>query len=199
MHGTERAKNVLAPLVLRLALAGIFIYHGLDKIIGRECDGGANWLLMLWDQQGKPPRGLEEKVQQEYKGNPEQAKDISERLKAAYETGAPQLPESLRAHALQLVVAWGELLGGIAIFLGILTRLAALGEIAIQIGAVATVTWGHGFSFAHGGGYEYNFALIAMCLALAILGPGPLAVQNLRRRRTAAPVHQQVPAASAPV
>src|SRR5947209_14519970 len=50
----------------------------------------------------------------------------------AHEIEAP----SLQSHAVQLLVAWGEFLGGIALALGLLTRLAALGEMIIQVGAV---------------------------------------------------------------
>ena len=41
---------------------------------------------------------------------------------------------------VQLAVAWGQLIGGIALGVGFLTRLAALGIIVIMLGAIATVT-----------------------------------------------------------
>src|SRR5262249_27239803 len=42
-------KNTLAPLVLRLALAAIFIYHGLDKVI--NYNWGTEWMQELrWQQ-----------------------------------------------------------------------------------------------------------------------------------------------------
>jgi putative oxidoreductase len=86
----------------------------------------------------------------------------------------------LQLHAsIQLLVAWGELLGGIALLLGILTRWAALGLIIIQIGAIYMVTWAQGFSSLQGGGYGYNVALIAMLLALVLLGGGAYAVDRL--------------------
>ena len=34
-------RNTLVPLVLRLALAAIFIYHGLDKVSGKNNEWGA--------------------------------------------------------------------------------------------------------------------------------------------------------------
>ena len=82
--------------------------------------------------------------------------------------------------AVQLAVSWGELVGGIALACGFLTRLAALGILVIMIGAIARVHWPHGFDIQHGG-FEYNFAIIMMCLCLVLGGPGPLAVDHLFR------------------
>jgi uncharacterized membrane protein YphA (DoxX/SURF4 family) len=36
----------------------------------------------------------------------------------------------------------------------------------------------------HGGGYEYNLALIAMCLALVVMGGGTWALDRFFRRTT---------------
>ena len=76
---------------------------------------------------------------------------------------------------LQALVAWGEFVGGLAIFTGFLTELAALGIIIIMTGAVLTVTGKNGFNMMSGG-FEYNFVLIAMCLALIANGSGPLSI-----------------------
>jgi putative oxidoreductase len=135
---TNFAKNTLTPLLLRLMLAAIFIYHGLDLIGGQGHQWGANW--------------------------------------------NPSLPV-----AQQLAAAWGQFLGGIALALGFLTRLAALGIIAIMCGAIATVHWPHGFSMQNGG-FEYNAAIIVMCLCLVLGGPGPIAVDRVFRRKRRDPV-----------
>src|SRR5262245_34005420 len=58
------------------------------------------------------------------------------------------------AGPLQMAVAWGELVGGIALGLGLLTRLAALGIAAIMAGAIVTVHGEHGFALPMG--FEYN-------------------------------------------
>jgi putative oxidoreductase len=95
----------------------------------------------------------------------------------------------------QALVAWGEFVGGIALALGFLTRLAALGIAVVMIGAIATVTGK--LEFIHieirpgveGGfdytkpGYAYNVAIIAMCLALVLLGAGLLSLDHLIFRR----------------
>jgi putative oxidoreductase len=61
-------------------------------------------------------------------------------------------------------------LGGVALALGFLTRLAAAGIIAIMLGAIATVHWPNGFDIRHGG-FEYNFAIIVMSVCLVLAGP----------------------------
>jgi len=157
----EALKPTLAPLVLRLCLATIFISHGYFKIA--VAPPGDHW----------------------------------------FEGGAPGAP--VPSPTLQLMVAWGELVGGIALGVGLLTRLAALGLGIIQLGAVALITGsrdfifigheigsspsGHGFSFRTVG-FEYNAALMMMCLTLIILGSGRLSIDYLifGRRRITPPV-----------
>ena len=74
-----------------------------------------------------------------------------------------------------MLVAWGEFVGGLAIFTGFLTELAALGIIIIMSGAIVTVTGKSGFNLMNGG-FEYNFVLIMMCLALIAAGSGPFSI-----------------------
>jgi putative oxidoreductase len=129
--------RTFAPLLLRAALAAVFIYHGLDKV-RPETNFGTNW-----DQHGL-----------------------------------------VQGAALQALVAWGELLGGVAVALGILTRYAAVGLIIIMVGAIVTVHGTKGFGM-QGGGYEYNFVLIMVAAALAITGPGTMSLDrviNLKMR-----------------
>jgi putative oxidoreductase len=138
---TTFSNNVVVPLLLRLALAVIFIYHGQSLIGGAENDWGANW------------------------------------AKKADGTPRDDAPPGV----VQLAVAWGQLIGGIALGLGFLTRLAAIGIIIIMIGAIATVHWPK-FDIREGG-CEYNVAIIIMCLCLVLGGPGPLAVDRVFRFR----------------
>jgi putative oxidoreductase len=137
---TQFCKGTLVPLLLRLALAAVFIFHGLALVGGPDHQWGAAW--------NRDP-------------------------------GAPPAPA-------QLAVAWGELIGGIALAMGFLTRLAAIGIIVIMIGAIATVHWPKGFDIRNGG-FEYNSVIIIVCLCLVLGGPGPVAVDRLfrlRRQRT---------------
>ncbi len=80
-----------------------------------------------------------------------------------------------------ILVAVIEALGGLALILGAMTRLAALGEIIVMIGAVVTVHGANGF-FLKNQGYEYNLALIAMCLVLFMAGSGPLSIDEIFAR-----------------
>jgi putative oxidoreductase len=92
-----------------------------------------------------------------------------------------KMPEPAPA-PLQLAVAWGQLIGGIAMLLGFLTRLAALGLIAVMGGAIYLVHLPKGFDIRDGG-YEYNILIIAVCIALVLMGPGTVAVDRFFRIR----------------
>jgi putative oxidoreductase len=81
---------------------------------------------------------------------------------------------------LQMAVAWAQLIGGIAMLLGFLTRVAAIGLIAVMVGAIMKVHLPHGFNIQKNG-YEYNVVLIAVCLALVLTGPGHIAVDRFFR------------------
>ena len=169
-------KNTLAPLVLRLALAAIFIYHGVEKVAKPENEAGAAWANVYWAHQASLPQSVVNRVQDEI---PEANRTVfMNELRTAYGRTVPDIPSALRYQAAQLAVAWGELIGGVVLLFGFLTRLAALGEIVIQVGAVYWVTWAQGFSFARGGGYEYNLVLLSVCLALLFTGGGYLAVDH---------------------
>jgi uncharacterized membrane protein YphA (DoxX/SURF4 family) len=240
------ARNSLVPLLLRVVLAVIFVYTGLQKTTGLNNDWGALWAANLKNRDVKPPADVVARLNQFLKdkeqlradaspdqkktkmrefideltreakageeGKPQEGKegegatgearksfllppDIVTRIEAAYtetvdassvnreQGGALALSSSI-----QLLVAWGELLGGIALLLGVLTRWAALGLIVIQIGAIYLVTWAQGFTSLQGGGYGYNVALIAMLVALVLAGGGALALDRLLpwgRRATA--------------
>jgi putative oxidoreductase len=137
-------KNTLAPLLFRLALAAIFIFHGFHKVGDEGNEMGLSWMDQMAKKQGK---------------------DSSD-----------------TSRALQAAVAWGELVGGIALAVGFLTRLAALGIIAIMAGAIATVHGPHGFNL-QAGGYEYNMLIIVAGVVLVLTGPGPLAVDRVFRLR----------------
>lgn len=83
------------------------------------------------------------------------------------------------------IVCFTEFLGGIALFFGLLTRLAALGILLVMVGAVVTVHGPNGFFInwflkpGVGHGYEYNLALIAMSLSLILGGGGCWALDGL--------------------
>lgn len=128
------AVRVFVPIILRFALAVVFIYHGLGKVTP-EANFGFSWGDKM------------------------------------------ELPK-----VVQVLVAWGEVLGGAACALGILTRFAALGLAAIMVGAIVTVHGAYGFGLMQPSGkmgYEYNLVLICVCLALALLGPGTISLDRV--------------------
>jgi putative oxidoreductase len=69
-------------------------------------------------------------------------------------------------------IALLELLGGVALIIGLLTRLAALGLMFDMLGAILLVHLAGGFFLP--AGYEYALLLFANCLALVLAGPGSL-------------------------
>ncbi|HEX3280826.1 MAG TPA: DoxX family protein [Pyrinomonadaceae bacterium] len=79
--------------------------------------------------------------------------------------------------------AFSELIGGILLFLGLLTRLGAFLIACTMITALISVHW-PGFFMPKG--IEYPLALFAICLALLISGGGmasvDLAMSSGRRR-----------------
>lgn len=82
------------------------------------------------------------------------------------------------------LAAFIELVGGLAMVVGLLARPAAVGLIVIMLVAIAKVHAPHGFfiNFAgtpgKGHGYEFNLALIAMALSILIGGAGVLSLDR---------------------
>lgn len=93
----------------------------------------------------------------------------------------------------QMAVAWGEMLGGVALLVGLLSRLAAVGLVVIMVGAIAVQTGRYDFIYVghyHRAnpsmiptGAEYNFALIVMCLAVVAIGSGYFSIDYFIRRK----------------
>src|SRR3954469_11066881 len=71
-------------------------------------------------------------------------------------------------------IALLELFGGIALIIGLLSRLAALGLMFDMLGAILLVHLAGGFFLP--AGYEYALLLFASSLALVVGGPGSLSV-----------------------
>ena len=79
------------------------------------------------------------------------------------------------------VVAFVELLGGVAIVLGLLARLAALGIACVMIGAIALVHLPNGFFLPQG--IEFTLVLLASALALVLTGAGRYSIDAIMGRR----------------
>jgi putative oxidoreductase len=100
---------------------------------------------------------------------------------------AGQAPLGLKpAWAWLGAAALAELIGGLLLVLGLMTRLGAFLIACVMVVAMAGVHWSRGF-FLQSGGIEYTVALLAMALGLLISGGGMVsmdgALMNGRGRR----------------
>ena len=88
-----------------------------------------------------------------------------------------------------------EFFGGIAIALGLLSRLAGLAIFVDMMMAIVTVTWANGIN-ATGtkSGYELNLALGVLALVIGIFGAGRCSIDALVARRLRPP--DQAPVAT---
>jgi putative oxidoreductase len=90
--------------------------------------------------------------------------------------GAVGLPPALA----YLVIA-AEVLGGLALILGLWTRLVALALVPILLGAIVTVHGANGFGFSNPkGGWEYPAVWAIALVVLALMGDGALALRPTR-------------------
>lgn len=130
----------LAVLVVRLALAWIFIYYGAAKLFGAFPGSGG-------------PHGLQETA-------------------VFMSQGAHLRPGELFA----VLAGVTELGGGIAMALGLCTRLAGVALFGDMVMAVITVTGAEGFDPPSGTGYQLNVAVAGLALVAALIGAGRFSV-----------------------
>jgi putative oxidoreductase len=110
---------------------------------------------------------------------------------------------------LQGLVAWTEMLSGMALLLGLFTRVAAFALVIIMIGAISRVTWRIDFGtmeevqrlIQHRIGYEYNVLIITICVALVTLGGGVLSLDHwlFRPGRKVAVINAPAPVGAMPI
>jgi putative oxidoreductase len=74
-----------------------------------------------------------------------------------------------------LVIA-AELGGGLLLLSGFLVRVGALSHLCVMAVAVSQVHWANGLTSP--GGFEFPLALLAVSIALLILGPDPLSIDD---------------------
>ena len=146
------ARTNVGLLILRLGLGVIFLYQGSEKITRAGTKWGSEW---------------------HYTGPP---------LRAPFGAmmNPPPRPEHLPA-AVQLTVSWGQVVCGLALVLGILTRCAAAALIVLRLGAIGIFTFQDQLSFPEEHGYGENLAMLVMCIAVILLGGGNLALDQLSR------------------
>jgi len=76
------------------------------------------------------------------------------------------------------VIGVAEVAGGLGLVAGVLARAAAIGLILIMAGAIQkkAVVWKTGYWGASSPGWHYELMLVTMCLAIALAGPGRVAL-----------------------
>ena len=84
------------------------------------------------------------------------------------------LPLPLICAAIVITV---ELLGGLAILLGVFARLAGALLAFEMVVAIVVARWHGGFFAPYG--YEFEFTLLGACLTFALNGPGRMSAEEL--------------------
>ena len=76
-----------------------------------------------------------------------------------------------------------EVLGGISVLIGLLTELSSIGFAIIMLGAIyfKIFKWNIPFFSEKSTGWEFDLVLLAMALALLVLGPGNFTLYFLFR------------------
>ena len=86
--------------------------------------------------------------------------------------------KGLAPAVLLYIAAWAEFLAGLGLLVGLFTRWAAVGVVAVMAYAIFGVHWKNGFS-AGNGGYEMALGYTVMSLCVMVLGPGSLSLDRL--------------------
>jgi putative oxidoreductase len=82
---------------------------------------------------------------------------------------------------MQLPIALAELIGGILLVVGVLTRVTGAVFAAILLGAIFHIRWENGF-FVSKGGWEWDLVMLAVVLAIIAAGPGRISISHLIRK-----------------
>jgi len=143
----------LGLFLLRLVVGGLFAVHGYPKLFGGAGKGEA------LSGSTKRAMGGEFVNYMEHGG-------------IGNLTGMLRSMEIPNAPKMAWLLALGEFAGGIALILGWKTRPVALGLAFSQVVAIDKVHAKDGLV----GGYEFNATLVGAAAALALTGPGKIAV-----------------------
>lgn len=149
LFGTTSAGSAVdvALLVMRIALAWVFIYYGAVKLFGAFPGSGVHGIHQT----------------------------------ALYMEHTAHLRPGEFFAVMAGLIEFG---GGIAMALGLLTRLAGLALFGDMVMAMITVTWATGLkSSSSPPGYQINLALAALALAAALIGAGRFSIDAVIARR----------------
>lgn len=82
---------------------------------------------------------------------------------------------------MQFPIALAELIGGILLVVGVLTRISASIFSIILLGAIFHIRWENGF-FVSQGGWEWDLAMLAVTLSIIVAGPGKISISHLVKK-----------------
>ena len=82
---------------------------------------------------------------------------------------------------MQLPIALAEFIGGILLIVGVLTRVTGSIFAVILLGAIFHIRWENGF-FVSKGGWEWDLVMLAVVLAIIVVGPGRISISHLVKR-----------------
>ena len=82
---------------------------------------------------------------------------------------------------LQMPIALAELIGGILLVIGVLTRITGAVFAVILMGAIFHIRWENGF-FVSKGGWEWDLVMLAAVLAIIVAGPGRASISHIAKK-----------------
>ena len=82
---------------------------------------------------------------------------------------------------LQLPIALAELVGGVLLVVGVLSRISAAILSVILLGAIFHIRWENGF-FVSKGGWEWDLVMLAGALAIIVAGPGRISIAYVAKK-----------------
>ncbi|HSD05096.1 MAG TPA: DoxX family protein [Nitrosopumilaceae archaeon] len=81
---------------------------------------------------------------------------------------------------MQTLLALAELVPGILLLIGVLTRISASVLSVVMLGAIFHVK--HAANLTGQGGFEIDLILLASCLATIVAGPGRVSISHVAKR-----------------
>lgn len=82
---------------------------------------------------------------------------------------------------MQMPIALAELIGGIFLVVGVLTRISASIFSMILLGAIFYIRWDNGFFIAEGG-WEWDLVMLAVTLSIIVAGPGRFSIAHVVKK-----------------
>ena len=82
---------------------------------------------------------------------------------------------------MQFPIALAELIGGILLLVGVLTRISASIFSIILLGAIFHIRWENGF-FISEGGWEWDLVMLSVVLSIIVAGPGKISISHIVKK-----------------